>query len=173
MSKLHIRNFDSTDLPFYTNCLLNQQWRLLYGEAEEPDDLSEFINRKTQGYPYVRRYIILKYGTNEKIGFALVDFMEGGFQECIFAGGVKPDLIGKGYGVKCSIIFCQYIFQHFTSVNTIYSDYQNIFSQKILLRIGFIEDESMNRLFDLQNRLVLCKKSFPNSFCRKFLTGDT
>jgi hypothetical protein len=173
MSNLYIREFNEFDIQFYKACMSNKNWRKLYGEVEEPENLDEFLEQRTQDYPYVKRYIFLSCTNHAKVAFGIANFGEGICEECTMSGGVSPELIGKGYGLKSSIIFCHYIFTNFSSIKRIFAYHQNKFSERMLLKIGFSNLSTSRKPDEQPNKLSLSRNDFPNSFCKKILNLES
>jgi hypothetical protein len=165
MSNIQIREFDKSDFSFYRECLSDVGWRKSYGEYEDPEDLDGFIDQRLRDYPFVKRYIFLDRD-NRRVAFIIADFVEANSDHCIMSGGVSLDMIGKGYGVRCSVIFCNYIFKNYTLTQNIVAYYQNSFSERMLLKSGFLRHDSIHTQ---KNKLVLLRKQFPNRFCSQIL----
>ena len=168
MNSIGIREFDEFDFQFYTECLSDEKWRNSYGDRENYNNLDELVLERLKDYPFVKRYIIFNKN-NKKLAFIVSDFKEKDSDQCIMAGGVSPKLVGQGYGVKSTIIFCCHIFANFPKINNIVAYHQNEFSERMLLKIGFIIADSSNAENPGNNKLVIDKKKFPNSFCRRLI----
>jgi RimJ/RimL family protein N-acetyltransferase len=145
----------------FIRCFGDPEWRKLYGVSENADPQLEIIDR-LRPYPFVDRYV----ATDPHIGpFGLLvyDRISRESSRCVASAGLRPDLIGSGWGVRLVLIGCQFAFESL-GVTQIDAIPRNPHSARILSRLGFSKRQT-----NKDQTASLVRSEFPNSFAWRLL----
>lgn len=170
-----IRKPVSDDLAFYRKCLSDPQWSTAYNVPAQKD-LADYTQQFAfTEYPNVLRYLVLQRA--KPIGFFHLETSSSPTR-CTLAGGIDPEEMGRGSGVRVAVIALEVIFSQRNYHKTICKVIaRNTPSQRMLRALGFtLEgiarahefDARANEYLDAQY-FGLLETEYPNPFIKKIL----
>ncbi len=171
-----IRPGCADDLHFYQECFNNPLWRRNYGVWIDDADLDTYIRTMANAaYPSVQRLMVLQ--ENKHIAFCHVN-IAGDNHRCTISGGVKPTIVGQGFGIIIAACLIDHIF-HTLEINKIVCRVLmfNRASYRMLRALGFVaEGTARSHDYDPATRSYfdvgfwgLLRCEYPNPFVTRIL----
>jgi len=166
MGSLSFRLSTYEDFPFYKSLLSDPVWILNSGFREEDfctqEQLMGFISKRCEED---LKGIVVDEKKHEDIGFCHFKFL--GAEKYEICGGVRANLLDKGYGVQSFVYCIDYLFKN-RECQELYSIvYEaNSRSRKLDLSVGFCESNYL--YYDIRKFNVY--KLTPDSFYKNPFT---
>jgi RimJ/RimL family protein N-acetyltransferase len=130
---------DKNDIPFYAKLLRNKEWLSSGGFSrpdyfETDDDIANYIKHIHKDD---MKCVVKFEETNETIAFCHFSKAKDGYIE--YYGGVRYDLINKGYGVYAAICIIDYYYNSHNKISLIKANVIETNSRSLRLHeaIGF------------------------------------
>ncbi|MDR1984894.1 MAG: GNAT family N-acetyltransferase [Prevotellaceae bacterium] len=137
--KLDFKHSEESDIPFYAALLRNKEWLSIggfsYSDFETNSHIANYIKCRNKED---MKFVILLRRTSEKIAFC--HFKKITDDSVEYFGGVRYDLINKGYGIHAAIQSIDYFYKtHSISrikAVVLHTNYKSI---RLDRAIGFID----------------------------------
>jgi len=139
MGFLSFRLSTEKDIPFYESLFKDSDWILDSGFRQED------FHTKAQLLNFISKHkkedvkgIVYDLNNNHDIGFCHFKYLENGKYE--ICGGIRKELLDKGYGIH-SFVFCiNYLFQNYdcSELHSVVYEFNNR-SRKMDVKTGFVE----------------------------------
>lgn len=161
--ELLIKESSEADIVSYAKILRNKDWLAIAGFSE-----SEYVNN-SQLLDYISclnfgdsKKSILNRQSNEFLGFCHLKCEKYNNDTAEYFGGLKPELIGSGLGVRIAVAVIKIHFDNYPAISKIKCTIlrQNHFSINLNLGIGFAKTSKQiinNSIYDV---FELSKENF-------------
>lgn len=169
MNALLFRRSTESDIPFYESLLNDTEW--IYNSGFRKEDFqskNQIINFISTHNDKDLKGIVVNATNNEDIGFCHFKYL--GSDKYEITGGIKKEILNKGYGVYCFVYCIDYLFNNriCTEIQSVVYEF-NMRSKKINLKTGFTVSKSLYydvRKFDIN---ILTPKNFYDNLFTKYI----
>lgn len=139
MKALSYRLSTASDIPFYESLLNDTEWIHDSGfRKEDFQTKAQILNFLSAHSDKDLKGIVYDVSKNEDLGFCHFKYI--GSDKYEIAGGIKKEILNKGYGVYCFVYCIDYLFNNreCKELHSVVYEY-NVRSSKMNMKTGFYE----------------------------------